>query len=143
MAYLQIPALHCTGIGFIPWKANNGEILLVKCYYSNIATYTIVSPKDMVLNHTADFHAWGQYSNIDTGQGRVEFHRCDGKASNRLWFHDGTGSTIEDYSQNPINVHRVCIQNANNASIPTPHPNPQIQNHQSRINPIAGGTITG
>jgi hypothetical protein len=104
------PALYCTGMGYLPWKADDGETLLVKCYYSEEAADTIVSPTDVVINHTEDFHAWGQYCNIDTGEGRVEFHRRDGSnpliysltASNGLWFHDGTGTTIEDYSHQPI-----------------------------------------
>ena len=49
-------AIHCTGIGFLPWESNNGEIILVKCYYCKDVDRTILSPTDIVsTNSDRDF----------------------------------------------------------------------------------------
>ena len=45
------PALVCTGVGYFPWRADNGEIVLVKCFYSEQAADTIISPTDIVVNN--------------------------------------------------------------------------------------------
>ena len=42
------PAIHCEGVGFLPWQNNNGQMLLIKCYYSSSMTGTIISPNDVV-----------------------------------------------------------------------------------------------
>jgi hypothetical protein len=89
------PALVCTGLGYLPWQADNGEVVLVKCYYSERAAETIVSPNDIATNHIQDFVSWGQYSNLDTGTGRLEFHRRSNspplvfqlKLCNGLWYY--------------------------------------------------------
>ena len=99
------PALICTGIGFIPWHDDNGEVVLVKCYYSEAAAETIVSPNDIVTNHIHDFISWSQYSNIDTGSGRLEFHRRDQAtpltfhltAHNGLWYYNNNNDD-DDYT---------------------------------------------
>ncbi len=99
------PALYCTDIGLLPWKAYNGDVIFVKCYYSEAAADTIISPTDVVINHITAFNAWGQYSNIDTGEGRIEFHHRNHDtpiiftltASNDLWYHNGNGCIIQDY----------------------------------------------
>ena len=90
------PALVCIGIGYLPWQADNGDVVLVKCYYSANAAETIVSPNDIVSNHIQDFISWAQYSNVDTGQGRIEFHRRNAtdplcfslSAQNGLWYYN-------------------------------------------------------
>jgi hypothetical protein len=63
------PALVCTGMGYLPWQADDAKVVLVKCYYSPTAIETIVSPTDIVVNNYSNFTAWRQYSNIDTKQG--------------------------------------------------------------------------
>lgn len=63
------PALYCAGIGLLPWKADNGDVIFVKCYYSEAAADTIISPTEVVINYITALNAWGQYSNIDTGEG--------------------------------------------------------------------------
>ena len=97
-------ALICTGVGLLPWRSDTGEMVFVRCYYSSNAADTIVSPTDVVVNNIADYDAWSQYSNIDTGQGYVEFHNrhTDGcirfslTSSNGLWFH-APANTYDDY----------------------------------------------
>ena len=88
-------ALICTGIGFLPWQADTGEVLLVKCHYSSDAADTIVSPTDIVVTNISDLEAWGQYSNVDSGIGHVEFYCRENPKSikfslisrNGLWYH--------------------------------------------------------
>jgi len=106
------PALVCTGLGFIPWKAANGETVFVKCYYSEDAAETIVSPNDIVINHIQDFISWGQYSNVDTQTGKLEFHRRDNTepltfqltSNNGLWYY----TNAADDSDYPVWITR-CL----------------------------------
>jgi len=96
-------ALICTGIGYLPWIADNGEILLVKCYYSTDAADTIISPTDIVINSLSDYEAWEQYSHIDTATGYIKFHRRDGQSTvtytlnmtNGLWFHHNKHEALD------------------------------------------------
>ena len=44
-------AIYCTGIGYIPWKSENGEVLLIRCYYCKDVAGTILSPTDIVMQH--------------------------------------------------------------------------------------------
>ena len=97
------PALMCTGIGYLPWRSDTGETVLVKCYYSERAAETIVSPNDIVNNQIQDFVSWRQYSNFDTGMGRLEFHRRTNsppltfslRSHNGLWYY--TNGNLDDY----------------------------------------------
>jgi hypothetical protein len=100
------PALKCTEKGLLPWKAPTGEVLHVKCYYSDKAADTIVSPTNVVSNTINDFNTWTKHSNVDTGSGYVQFHRRN-KAQpltyplymkNGLWYSEGEGCTILDHS---------------------------------------------
>lgn len=72
------PAIYCNGIGDLPWCSDDGTVLLAKCYYSEHAADTIISPTDVVIHNIHEYYAWGQYSNLDTGQGYVEFYKRDG-----------------------------------------------------------------
>ncbi len=98
------PALVCTGVGYFPWQADTGEIVLVKCYHSEQAADTILSPTDIVVNNITNFEGWGQHSNMDTGTGYIEFYRRNNEGrlrytlytTNGLWFYKNTTAT-EDY----------------------------------------------
>ncbi len=65
--------VSCTGLGYLPWKTPDGDVLLVKCYYSASASDTIISPSDVVLNHISDFEAWTHHANLVTGKGYIDF----------------------------------------------------------------------
>lgn len=41
------PAIICIGKGYIPWRANNGEMILIRCLYCPNASGTILSPSDI------------------------------------------------------------------------------------------------
>lgn len=94
-------ALICTGMGYLPWQSDTGVVVLVKCYFSQDAADTIISPTDIVVNNITDYNAWSQYSNMDTGTGHITLHRRDEDAPitfqlncvNCLWYH----SNFHDY----------------------------------------------
>jgi hypothetical protein len=52
------PILTCIGEGYLPWRANNGTYIFVKCLYSPDVAETILSPTDICLTCTTDFNAW-------------------------------------------------------------------------------------
>ena len=97
------PAIYATGIGYLPWRAEDGTTILIKCYYSENAADTIISPTDIVINKFTDYNAWSQYVNVDTGQGYIAFHhrRDTGDtifpltSSNGLWYYHTNG--LSDY----------------------------------------------
>lgn len=100
----DMPALYCTGIGLLPWKAPTGETLLLKCYYSVQAAEMIISPTDVVNTAYTDFSAWTQHSDIDSGKGYIQFHRRTGstltyplRTDNGLWYTDNHGCAMADY----------------------------------------------
>jgi hypothetical protein len=53
------PAIHCTDMGYLPWKSDSSDTVSVKCYYSKDATKTIISPTDIVITHLMNLNAWG------------------------------------------------------------------------------------
>ncbi len=112
------PALYATGVGYLPWRAEDGTTLLVKCYFSNNAAETIISPTDVVVNKFQDYNAWSQYSNLDTGQGYITFHRRDNEndtvfpltTTNGLWYYHGVNLTdYQPLSGNQFN-NTPCIR---------------------------------
>ena len=44
-----------TGVSYLPWQADTGQIVLVKLYYSDQAADTIVSPTDIVINNISNY----------------------------------------------------------------------------------------
>ena len=88
------PVLYATGIGYLPWRAADGTMLLVKCIHSPQAAETIISPQDIVANHISDYTGWTQHSDVDSGKGSLEFHHrnsntvpsFDLEAHNGLWY---------------------------------------------------------
>lgn len=88
-------AIHCTGIGYLPWTVDNGEITLVKCFYCPEVNGTILSPNDIVLTHKDRFCGWDMHTDCDKGIGEFKLRACDGVShicfemfmENNLWFH--------------------------------------------------------
>jgi hypothetical protein len=50
-------ALTCTGVGYFPWQADTGKVVLVRCFYSPDAADTILSPTDIVVNNIHEYEA--------------------------------------------------------------------------------------
>jgi hypothetical protein len=85
----------CTGIGYIPWRSQNGQTVLIKCYYSPNAPETIVSPSDIVLSHFNMYHSWTQHADMSSNKGYIKFINHDTEEStefplvnrNNLWYY--------------------------------------------------------
>ena len=88
-------AIHCTGIGYLPWQASNGEKILVRTYYSEEVGGTILSPTDIVVQHKERYSAWNLHANVDSSIGTFTLLGRDGVShttfpmymENNLWFH--------------------------------------------------------
>jgi hypothetical protein len=113
-------AIQCTGKGYIPWQGDNEDVLFVHCYYSAHAIETIISPTDIIINESQAFNAWSQYSNIDTKEGYIMFHKRDSSSHttytlschNGLWYHHGDGTIIGDITTKHHAQIRKMIQAA-------------------------------
>ena len=89
------PAIHCTGIGYLPWKADTGELLLVRCLYCKEASGTILSPSDINLQYQDKYNGWTLETKFDSQQGQLMFNSRDGinhlvftaYSDNNLWYH--------------------------------------------------------
>ena len=100
------PALHATGVGYLPWRNHDGDTVLVRCHFSPQAAETIISPNDIVINEYTVFYAWSQYSNVDDGKGYVAFHcrnseelvKFDLETINGLWYYHPNDIAFQDYS---------------------------------------------
>ena len=112
------PALICTGVGFFPWHADDGNIVLVKCYYSEQAKDTIISPTDIVVNNITNFDGWGQHSNLDDGTGYVEFYRRNGEGRLRYTLHSSNGLW---FYQNHIHAEDYDVWLSQAVGTPTVH----------------------
>jgi hypothetical protein len=101
------PALHCTGKGYLPWKDDNGRILLIHCYYSQDVAETIISPNDIVSQNLDQYNKWKFSANHDNGNGRFQLIARDGIShyqftaynENNLWFHYNCGLTPSEKAQ--------------------------------------------
>jgi hypothetical protein len=113
----------CTGIGYLPWRAPDGTMLLVKCYYSDHAANTIISPSDIVLNHLSEYSSWTQHSNLSTGTGYIDFITHQNQrvrfplyAQNGLWYYHSDNAT--DYNpDNPTHIHTPIVNRLNAAGL--------------------------
>jgi hypothetical protein len=65
--------IKCTGVGYLPWRAPNGDIIFIKCFYSDKVTDTIISPSNIVLNNITKFNTWIHHANMATNEGYIKF----------------------------------------------------------------------
>jgi len=87
--------IACTGIGYIPWRSQQGQTVLIKCYYSKNAPETIVSPSNIVLGHLSTYHSWTQNADMSTNTGYIKFVNNDTSEcieyplvnKNNLWYY--------------------------------------------------------
>ena len=88
-------AIHCTGIGYLPWKADTGEILLIQCLYCKESAGTIISPSSVNLQYQDKYDGWVMETNFDSKHGQLTFNARDGVnhlvfsaySDNNLWYH--------------------------------------------------------
>ena len=67
-------AIHCTGIGYLPWKADTGEILLIQCLYCKESAGTIISPSSVNLQYQDKYDGWVMETNFDSKHGQLTFN---------------------------------------------------------------------
>jgi hypothetical protein len=92
-------ALTCTATGYIPWAADNGDIVYVPCYYSPDAAEKIISPTDVVMSHL--YTAWGQFAHVPTGQGHITFYR-NGGTNHTTFSHRMQNGNLEEIQQKTL-----------------------------------------
>ena len=88
-------AIQCTGIGYLPWKADTGEVLLIRCFYCKQASGTIISPSDVNMQYQSKYDGWTLETNFDSKHGQLTFNSRDGVnhlvfsaySNNNLWHH--------------------------------------------------------
>ena len=88
-------ALHCEGVGFLPWRNEDDQLLLVKCYYSSQMTGTILSPNDVVQQYIHKYSGYCIETDFDSKLGKCRFIARDGCShleystymENNLWHH--------------------------------------------------------
>ena len=89
------PAIYCTGKGYLPWELDNGEIVLVKCFYCKDVDTTIISPTDIVVSNCKRFTGWDMLVDCNEGVGKFRLRSRDGinqvtfnsNMENNFWFH--------------------------------------------------------
>ena len=68
----------CTDIGYLPWQSEDGEITMIKTYFSSDVHGTIISPTDIVMTHKERFNGWDMTIDCDEGLGEFCLRACDG-----------------------------------------------------------------
>ena len=89
------PAIHCTGKGLLPWKSDNGDTIMVKCFYCPNVSNTIISPTDIVQDNRDKYTGWIMHADVERGMGTCKFIAKDGVThttysaymENNLWYH--------------------------------------------------------
>ena len=91
----EVPAIHCTGVGYLPWKADTGEVILIRCLYCKQSSGTIISPSDVNYQYKDRYDGWTLETNFDSKHGQLVFNARDGinhlaftaYSDNNLWHH--------------------------------------------------------
>jgi dUTP pyrophosphatase len=99
-------AIICTGRGFLPWRANSGEIILIRCLYCAEASGTILSPSDINSQYSDRYSGWTMTTDHDSKTGIFKLLSRDGinhleftsYSENNLWFHYLDQVTEKEYN---------------------------------------------
>ena len=67
----------CTVTGLFPLICTDGSTIIIEMYYSADATCTVISPTNIVFNHS-NFDSWWKVCNIKSGTGYLRFHSSTG-----------------------------------------------------------------
>ena len=100
-------AIVCTGRGFLPWRANSGEIILIRCLYCAEASGTILSPSDVNSQYADRYGGWTMTTDHDSKTGIFKLLSRDGinhleftsYSENNLWFHYLDQVTEKEYNR--------------------------------------------
>jgi hypothetical protein len=101
------PAIICTGKGYIPWRANSGEIILIRSLYCPHASGTILSPSDINAQYLDRYDGWSMVTNYDSKIGIFKLMARDSVnhlefsaySENNLWFHYLDQVTASEYER--------------------------------------------
>jgi hypothetical protein len=101
------PAITCIGKGYIPWRSNSGEIILVRCFYCPQASGTILSPSDINAQYSDRYTGWVMDTDFDSKTGNFKLIARDGVnhltfsaySENQLWFHYLDQVTNSEYTK--------------------------------------------
>jgi hypothetical protein len=115
--------IACTGVGYLPWRSDTGETILIKCYFSQNAPETIISPSDIVMNHMSTYHAWTQHADLTTNKGHITFINNDTEHTtvfplinrNGLWYY--INNNVSDYNSIGIQALIPTMRRINNATM--------------------------
>ena len=118
----QEAAIHYTGTGYLPWRADTGEILLIHCLYCKESAGTIISPSNVNLQYQDKYDGWTMETNFDSKHGQLTFNARDGinhlvfsaYSDNNLWYH--YLDEIPQKEFNSINSQSKAIVNSLNTT---------------------------
>jgi Tat protein secretion system quality control protein TatD with DNase activity len=88
-------ALSATGMGYLPLKFDDGEILYATCLYSEEAKGTILSPTAVAKQYQKFYHTWTIHADIGNNTGYLQLLHNDGLnhaklnmyCEDGLWYH--------------------------------------------------------
>jgi hypothetical protein len=112
------PAIICIGKGYIPWRSNSGEIILVRCFYCPQASGTILSPSDINAQYSDRYTGWVMDTDYDSKSGTFKLIARDGihhltfsaYSENQLWYHYLDQVTNSEYEKIGIDT-RAVVRN--------------------------------
>jgi deoxyuridine 5'-triphosphate nucleotidohydrolase len=132
-------AIYCTGRGYLPWRAESGELILIRCYYCEHTSGTIISPTDVNAQYTDRYSGWVMTTNLDKQTGTFQLTARDGVnhlrfpayCENNLWYHYLDQITNDEYDRIGHNIRAVVKTLSNGASYELwhnrlGHPGPKV-----------------
>ena len=95
------PVVICEGKGYLIWKSDSNDNLLVPIYFCKEADGTIISPNSIQQFYKNMYHGFHMYCDCDNKCGELKFYNRDGinhttfksYSHNNLWYHDIPHST--------------------------------------------------
>jgi hypothetical protein len=72
------PVIECEGYGYFPWENDEGNTLLIKCYYCSDVSETLLAPTAIVKQYRNKFKGWTLDMNYDKQNGNIRFLARDG-----------------------------------------------------------------
>jgi len=117
-------AIYCTGRGYLPWRVESGELILIRCYYYQHTSGTIISPTDVNAQYTDRYHGWVMTTNLDAQTGTFQLSARDGVnhlrlpayCENNLWYYYLNQITNNEYNRIGHNIKAVVKTLTNGAS---------------------------
>ena len=106
------PAIVCVGVGLLPWKSKEGDVILIQCYYCPQATGTIISPTGITRKYSSKYSGWTMHVDSDKEEGSIKFLSRDGFSH----------STFDCYLRNDLCYHNISLDNLKHSLRPDATP---------------------